>query len=104
MNNTSALIAWIFGLSTILIATLLLYNLNMLSSTYFLPPLSLLISSINAQSSAAKSPKVDLNWYPPNATQINNLSAVIHNTGVYGFVFNDSNAPPGNAYYGGYNW
>lgn len=104
MTNPLAVTGWILGLSTTLISIFLLYELAMLFNTYLLPPLSLLISSISAQITAPNSQAPDLNWHPPNATQINDLSAVINGTGVYGFVFNDSNARPGNAYYGGYNW
>lgn len=104
MDNYPVPAGWITTLITILISTLLLYSLTMLSNTYLLPPLTLLISPISAQLATTNSPKADLEWYPPNATQINNRSAVINGTGVYGFVFNDSHAPAGNGYYGGYNW
>lgn len=30
---------------------------------------------------------VDLNWYPPNATWITNLTSVINGTGTYGLAF-----------------
>ena len=43
-------------------------------------------------------------WYPPKDTQINNLNDVIDGEGVYGFIFNDSAAPAGNDYYGGYDY
>lgn len=104
MDNTPAAAGWIITLSTILISTQLLYNLTMLSNIYLLPSLTPLISPISAQVAATNSPKADLEWHPPNATQINNQSAVINGTGVYGLVFNDSHAPAGNGYYGGYNW
>jgi hypothetical protein len=45
---------------------------------------------------------VDLNWYAPNATAINNLSQVINGSGVYGYIFNSSTTPAGE--YGIYNW
>lgn len=44
---------------------------------------------------------VDLGWYPPKATQINNLTNVLTATGVYGFIYNSSY--PTDAGYG-YNW
>lgn len=43
-------------------------------------------------------------WHPPRNTQISNLDRVIDAEGVYGFIFNDSAAPKGNDYYGGYNY
>ncbi|KAI0443980.1 histidine acid phosphatase [Xylaria telfairii] len=45
---------------------------------------------------------VDLAWYPPRATAINNLTTALHGTGVYGFIFNSSYTP--DAEYGVYNW
>ncbi|KAI0880149.1 phosphoglycerate mutase-like protein [Annulohypoxylon maeteangense] len=45
---------------------------------------------------------VDLGWYPPSNTSINNLTAVLDNQGVYGFIFNTSDTPK--AQYGAYNW
>ncbi|KAI5920920.1 phosphoglycerate mutase-like protein [Camillea tinctor] len=47
---------------------------------------------------------VDLSWYPPRNTSINDLAAVLDDSnGIYGFVFNSSDTPPGVAY-GTYNW
>ncbi|KAI0184050.1 histidine phosphatase superfamily [Xylaria flabelliformis] len=45
---------------------------------------------------------VDLGWYPPRATSINNLTTALHGDGVYGFIFNSSHTPEGE--YGIYNW
>lgn len=45
---------------------------------------------------------VDLNWYAPNATAINNLTQVIEGSGVYGFIYNSSVTPA--EQYGDYNW
>lgn len=47
---------------------------------------------------------VDLGWYPPSQTVINNLTNVVSNdtTGVYGFIFNSSYIPDDQ--YGTYNW
>lgn len=47
---------------------------------------------------------VDLGWYPPSQTVINNLTHVVSNdtTGVYGFIFNSSHTPDDQ--YGTYNW
>jgi len=46
---------------------------------------------------------VDLNWYPPAQTHINNLTSVINSEGVYGFIYNSSDMPEG-VEYGTYNW
>ncbi|PSR97343.1 histidine acid phosphatase [Coniella lustricola] len=47
---------------------------------------------------------VDLGWYAPSQTLINNLTHVASNatTGVYGFIFNSSSTPDNE--YGTYNW
>jgi len=45
---------------------------------------------------------VDIGWYPPSQTSLNNLTGVASGTGVYGFLFNSSETP--NAQYGTYNW
>lgn len=47
---------------------------------------------------------IDGLWYPPSYTLVDDLDSVINGSGVYGFVFNNSYAPAGNNYYGGYNY
>ncbi|KAE8450855.1 hypothetical protein EG329_005768 [Mollisiaceae sp. DMI_Dod_QoI] len=49
-----------------------------------------------------KAASVDLGWYAPNATAINNLTQVVSGSGIYGFIYNNSNAPADE--YGIYNW
>ncbi|KAI0171674.1 phosphoglycerate mutase-like protein [Hypoxylon sp. FL1284] len=46
--------------------------------------------------------QVDLAWYPPSSTSVNNLTAALTSQGVYGFIFNTSETPDGE--YGMYNW
>ncbi|KAI1104841.1 phosphoglycerate mutase-like protein [Jackrogersella minutella] len=50
----------------------------------------------------AAAQNVDLGWYPPSNTSVNNLTAVLAGQGVYGFIFNTSDTPK--AQYGTYNW
>jgi hypothetical protein len=45
---------------------------------------------------------VDLDWYAPAQTNINNLTTALNSNGVYGFIFNSSTTP--NSEYGTYNW
>ena len=45
---------------------------------------------------------IDLNWSPPNRTNVNDLSVVINGTGTNGFIFNSSFTPEDE--YGRYNW
>lgn len=54
----------------------------------------------NATSMAA----VDLGWYAPSSTFINNLTNVVSGStsGVYGFIYNSSYTP--DEQYGTYNW
>ncbi|KAI1324422.1 histidine acid phosphatase [Xylariaceae sp. FL0255] len=64
----------------------------------------------NSLSTAAAIPTnatsvVDLEWYPPRNTSINNLTVVgdwANTSGVYGFIFNSSFTP--DDVYGTYNW
>jgi len=46
--------------------------------------------------------RIDLGWYPPAQTQINNLTQVATRDGVYGFIYNTSDTP--DERYGVYNW
>ncbi|KAK4165115.1 histidine phosphatase superfamily [Cladorrhinum sp. PSN259] len=45
---------------------------------------------------------IDLGWYPPKQTQINNLTTVMEGEGIYGWLFNSSDTP--DEIYGTYNW
>ncbi|KAK5658620.1 hypothetical protein OQA88_2013 [Cercophora sp. LCS_1] len=45
---------------------------------------------------------IDIGWYPPARSPINNLSAVVNGKGVYGFIYNSSSTP--DDIYGTYNW
>lgn len=64
------------------------------------PPVVVLTGYNMANSSAA----VDLGWYAPAQTLVNNLTNVASaaTTGVYGYIYNTSNTP--DAVYGQYNW
>lgn len=56
-------------------------------------------ASLARNSSAAT---VDLGWYPPNATSINNLTQVMAGSDIYGWIYNNSQVPVDE--YGIYNW
>jgi hypothetical protein len=47
--------------------------------------------------------KVDLGWYAPKKSWINEIGQVLNGTGTNGFVFNSSQLPAG-VEYGTYNW
>ncbi|KAI3317564.1 histidine acid phosphatase [Xylariaceae sp. AK1471] len=50
----------------------------------------------------AETHDVDLRWYAPSSTSVNNLTTALRGDGVYGFIFNSSYTP--DAHYGTYNW
>lgn len=52
---------------------------------------------------AAQNGTIDLAWYAPKKTWINDLSKVLNGTGTNGFIFNSSALPAGTPY-GTYNW
>lgn len=45
---------------------------------------------------------VDLSWHAPSRSRVNNLTAALTDSGVYGFIFNSSVTPDDE--YGTYNW
>lgn len=47
---------------------------------------------------------VDLGWYPPSQTVVNNLTKIVSDStsGVYGFIYDSSHTPDED--YGTYNW
>lgn len=55
-----------------------------------------------ASTGIVSSHSVDLQWYPPSDTQINNLTFVLGGEGHDGFIFNSSKTPDDK--YGTYNW
>ena len=65
----------------------------------------LITGSANSQAGAqcnSGSRPVSLQWHPPNATTINNLTAIINGTGVFGFQF--TAVTPSSVPYRTYNW
>ncbi|KAI1134274.1 phosphoglycerate mutase-like protein [Hypoxylon sp. FL0543] len=60
------------------------------------------VSFLVSIGTAVVAQKIDLGWHPPSNTSINNLTAALKDTGVYGFIFNTSETP--DAQYGTYNW
>ncbi|KAJ1325282.1 2-phosphoxylose phosphatase [Microdochium nivale] len=65
---------------------------------------AVMLPSVASAQQQQQQQQVDLNWYPPASSQINNLTAALTTEhGVYGFVFNSSQTPAA-AGYGTYNW
>lgn len=52
---------------------------------------------------ASQNVSVDLNWYPPMKSWINDLGHVLNGSDTHGFIFNNSQLPAGTPY-GTYNW
>lgn len=65
-------------------------------------PTAIVLAGPNMANSTAAA--VDLGWYAPAQTLINNLTNVAsaNTAGVYGFIYNSSYTP--DAVYGQYNW
>lgn len=64
------------------------------------PNLMAAVAASLAQHSDATT--IDLSWYAPNATSINNLTQVMAGSGFYGWSYNNSQVPADE--YGIYNW
>lgn len=62
------------------------------------------VSSASDMALTGTNLSVDLGWYAPSSTYINDLANVVSNTtsGVYGFIYNSSTTP--DDAYGAYNW
>ncbi len=94
---------WISKLIPVL-GVILLYRL--ISQDYFTmrtnPRAGFLAAVAASLARHGKAASVDLGWYAPNATAINNLTQVVSGSGIYGFIYNNSNTPADE--YGIYNW
>lgn len=87
-----------------LLLPILLYKMWQGNSAFWVSPL-LFVNQLrvaDGQSTCETTSEVDLGWYAPNATEINNLTAVLDDLGVYGFVFNATT--PEDEPYSTYNW
>lgn len=73
------------------------FDLDMRFSRTYVP---LFFASLGA---AEKLAQVDLGWYAPKKSWINDLAQTLNGTGTNGFVFNSSQLPTG-VEYGTYNW
>ena len=95
-------LGWTLLLVAVSIGLYTLFSIIISASTLISPLFTALAANSN---NTEKDPvTAGVSWHAPNASRINDLDAVIDTTGVYGFIFNDSHAPRGNDYYGGYNW
>jgi hypothetical protein len=65
--------------------------------------LSFFFASIATAVVAQNASKVDLGWYAPKKSWVNDFDQVLNGTGTNGFVFNSSQLPTG-VDYGTYNW
>lgn len=66
--------------------------------TYSATFLAAVTTSVIGQAQA----EVDLGWYKPDATVVNDLKGIIGGDGVWGYIYNTSVTP--DSKYGVYNW
>lgn len=96
-------LALLFGLSlsSSLLLLILLYTREGDGVTHLRATISWALAGMSL---ANASTAVDLGWYAPSSTYINNLTNVVSNStsGVYGFIYNSSATPDDE--YGAYNW
>ncbi len=98
------ILAWILIAVTLSGTIWLLGSVAIFAKTWIFSAVVEVTELEDASKTSSYNSTVDSLWYPPRDTLINNLGAVTNDDGVYGFIFNDSSAPAGNDYYGGYNY
>lgn len=102
MSNGSSIAGWSLLLIALGLLIYLASSLTMVAGRFILPTLGFIAAATGTPTASTSRPST--NWYPPKQTQLEDLESVIHGSGVYGFIFNNSYAPSSNTYYGGYNW
>ena len=90
--------------SLLVVFTMTLLNMRKANAEYMTFTLPLLSSFVNSAEAAcnANSRPVSLQWHRPSANAVNNLTAIINGTDVFGFQFEalTSSSVP----YSTYNW
>lgn len=79
---------------------LLPHDIDMALLRNYMP---LFFASVATTAVAQNVSKVDLGWYAPKKSWINDIGQVLNGTGTNGFVFNSSQSPA-SVEYGTYNW
>lgn len=98
------ILAWILFALTLSGTIWLLGSVAIFAKTWIFSAVVEVTELEDASKTSLYNSTIDSLWYPPKDTPINNLGAVTDDDGVCGFIFNDSSAPAGNDYYGGYNY
>ena len=83
--------SWLWLLAVILVGYYVL-------TRFFQSATSLFVPSLPVIQSASMDTTVDLSWYAPISSSVNNLNSAINGTGTYGFIFNSSTLPEGIPY------
>lgn len=96
MHNVLVVTLYAVALASTALTLLYLFSSTMISPTILLPLLWVPIAT-------AGNTSVDLGWYAPKKSWINNLDQVLNGSGTNGFIFNGSQLPAGTPY-GTYNW
>lgn len=103
MGSSSSCTSWISKLIPIL-GIILLYRF-VVQEYYIMrtnPRHSFVAAVAASLAQHGTASSVNLNWYAPNATALNNLTAVLDGQNIYGFIYNSSDVPASE--YGVYNW
>lgn len=98
------ILAWLSLLLTFSGTIWLLVNVAVFTGKWIFPAFVEVTELVDAPANGSYNDSLDNFWYPPNDTPIGDLVKVINGSDAYGFIFNDSSAPVGNDYYGGYNY
>ena len=101
-KSHASTLGWTLPLVAVSIALYMLSSIAIFARTFILPVFGPQVANTEAQISPSNISTTV--WHAPNQTPVNDLKTVIDGTGVNGFIFNNSDGPPGNEYYGGYNW
>jgi len=96
MRDVRPILAFCIAVLSSILLLVFLQKLSMFAFVFLVP-------AFFSTSTSALSSSIDLDWHPPNATWINDLSSIVNGTGTYGFVFNSSQLPD-EVSYGTYNW
>ncbi|KAK6352682.1 hypothetical protein TWF730_009495 [Orbilia blumenaviensis] len=76
-------------------SVLLAYAYTMGRFSELLLPTTLVLMATNVNGASASNAASWADWYPPTATWINNLTGILGDYGVHGFIFNGSTLPDG---------
>lgn len=86
----------------ILALTIAIALTSYLAAMYASRATAILLASVPFLASRVAAEDVDVGWYPPSRSEVNDLDSAVNAEGVYGFIFDSSDTP--DEKYGTYNW